>query len=325
MDRRFYTLGAVIPLLVLVAMPAFASSDARSELLKAAPVRIALQHPVLLPNRPKPRIAILQVNENRTAQSLVDQAIAILAKKGFEVVDRDNMARIIKEQKFQASELIDLDHQIQLGKIMGVTDLVIVTADISLKVSFKALDITSAQVLSLVKDTFPDQKSAARALAGFFVEWNEVYELKLTPCAALESKDYESLSDTYQTILQAYQTPAKLDALARAAGSRSSSGSKHSYSAGSGNLYQIKTWNKEADDSPKKSAYLVYEAYLEYQLGLLYLRQDKVDTALSHLEQAAMRLDKANWLADETDEMAKGIEMAKRVAQRMKNEKENAE
>jgi tetratricopeptide (TPR) repeat protein len=317
--------------LVLTVLCAFAlgggllgasGGDPRGELIKAPPVRVAVSHTALLPQRLKPRIAFLQVSQNPTTRSLVDQAIAILTRKGFDVLEREDIAKVVKEQAFNGADLVDLDQQVQLGKIMGVTDLVIVNADFSLKVSFKAIDITSAKVLRLVKDSYPDQKNAAKALAGFFTDWQESYDLMLTPCTALEAGDYESLADTYQVVLDAYRSPAKLDALAQLSGGRVNSGSKYVYKAGGSSVFQVKAWAKEPEDSPKRSAYLVYEAYLEHQLGLLFLREERLDAALGHLQQADSKLDKAAWQTDECDKMAKDIQLATRVVQRLKAEKE---
>lgn len=316
------SLGALISVVVAGSLSA---SDARSDLMKVAPVHVALNHPALLAGRAKPRIAFLQLTQTPSTASVVDQAIALLTKRGFDVLDRENIDRIIKEQKFHAGELVDLDQQVQLGKIMGVTDLVSVSSSASpgaFKVTYKAVDIMSARVLRAVKDTFADQKNAGKALAGFYVEWNEVYDLPLAPCTPLETSDYESLADTYQAIVQAYQNSMKLDALAQAAGS-ASTGSKYAYKAGGSTIFEVKAWSGDPEDSPRRNAHLVYEAYLEYQAGLLFLRQDKIDAALGHLQQADQKLDKAAW--DGTDEMARGIAMAKNVAQRLKTQREEEE
>jgi len=106
-------------LISLFAVSLFAG-DARAALMQLPPVHVALAHQALLPNRVKPRIAFLQVSQNPTTKALVDQAIAALTRKGFEVLDRENIDKIIKEQKFHGGELVDLDQQVQLGKIMGM-------------------------------------------------------------------------------------------------------------------------------------------------------------------------------------------------------------
>jgi len=317
--------GLLVPILLSAPL---AAGDARATLMQAPPVRIALNHTALMPNRTSPRIAFLQVSQTPVTKALVDQAIASLTRKGFEVLDRENIEKIIKEQKFQAGALVDLDQQVQLGKIMGVTDLVTVEAAMlsggGVKVTLKALDITTAKVLRLVKETFPDAKNAGRALSGFFLDWNEVYELRLGPCPALESGEYGSLAETYQAVLDALQSAAKVEALAQVVGSHSG-GKQHTYSAGGSTLYSVKAWSSEPEDSPKRGAYLVYEAYVEHQLGLLYLRLDKIDAALSHLEQANLKIDKSYWGTDESDQLTRDILTAKRVAQRLKAEREAAE
>jgi len=314
------TPGLLIP---LFAVSLFAG-DARAALMQLPPVHIALAHQALLPNRVKPRIAFLQVSQNPTTKALVDQAIAALTRKGLEVLDRENIDKIIKEQKFHGGELVDLDQQVQLGKIMGVTDLVAVdVATLSggvIRVSFKALDITSARVLRLVKDVYPDQKNAGKALAGFFLDWNEAYDLRLGPCPALESGEYGNLAATYQLVVNAMQSAAKVEALAQVPGSHNA-GRQHSY----GSTYSVNAWAGEPEDSPKRGAYLVYEAYVEHQLGLLYLRLDKVDVALGHLQQAALKVDKSNWGTDDSDQLTRDILTAKAVAQRLKTEREAAE
>jgi hypothetical protein len=300
------------------------AGDARAALMAAPPIHIALNHPALLPSRPKPRIAFLQVSQTPTTKALVDQAIAALTRKGFEVLDRENIDRILKEQKFHGGELVDLDQQVQLGKIMGVTDLVAVDAATlaggPVRVSFKALDITTARVLRLVKDVFPDPKNAGRALAGFFLDWNEVYDLRLGPCPALESGEYGSLAATYQLVVDAVQSAPKVEALAQVPGSHSA-GKQHSY----GSTYSVSAWSGEPEDSPRRGAYLVYEAYVEHQLGLLYLRLDKLDAALGHLQQAALKIDKSNWDAPESDQLTRDIFAARAVVQRLKTEREAAE
>jgi len=315
------TTGLLTPVLIAASLSA---GDFRAVLMQTPPVHIALNHPPLITNRPKPRIAFLQVSQNPTTKALVDQAIAALTRKGFEVLDRENIDKILKEQKFHGGELVDLDQQVQLGKIMGVTDLVAVdVATLSggtVKVSFKALDITSARVLRLVKDVFPDQKNAGKALAGFFTEWNEVYDLRLSPCPALESGEYGNLAETYRLVVDAVQSAAKVDALAQVPGSHSA-GKQHRY----GNTYAVNAWSGEPEDSPKRGTYLVYEAYVEHQLGLLYLRLDKLDVALGHLQQAALKMDKSNWGTDESDQLTREILIAKAVVQRLKTEREAAE
>jgi len=317
--------GFLIP--AILALP-LAAADARSELLKVPPVHIALPHPELLANRAKPRIAFLAPNGNATTKNLIDQAIAHLTRKGFDVLDRENLERILREQKIHGSELIDLDQQVQLGKIMGVTDLVIVEGGTlgggACRVSMKAIDITSARVLRLVKDVYGDAKNAAKALAGFYLEWNETYDLRFAACPALEGGEYESLTDTYQLVLGATQSAAKIDTLAQVISSRDS-GSRHNYKAAGSHLFTIKAWKNEPEDSPKRGAYLVFEAYLESQLGLLYLRQDKLDAAWSHLEQAELKFDKSNADAPDADQLARDIKFAKAIVQRLKTERETAE
>jgi len=316
--------GLLVPV-ILSGM--LCAADARGELLKIPPVHKATPHAALIPNRPQPRIAFIQVNQNPTTRSVVDLAIATLTRKGFEVLEREHIEKVLKEQKFHGGELVDLDQQVQLGKIMGVTDLVMVDASTipggSCKLSTKAVDITSAKVLRVVKDTYADQKNAGRALAGFYTDWNEVYDLRFGPCPALESGDYESLAATYQMVLDACLNPTKIDALAQIVGSRSSGG-RHSYKGNGSTIYSIKAWSSEPEDSPKRGAFLVYESYIELQLGLLFLQQDKLDAALAHLEQAELKMDKS-YGGDESDQQARDIKAAKCVAQRLKTEKEIAE
>lgn len=328
MSIRSRISGLVIPAMLVGTLSPLIAGDARGALLQAAPIRIILNHTALVTNRPNLRLAFLPVNENPTSKALIDQAIATLTKKGFNVLDRENMARILREQRIHGGELIDLDQQVQLGKIMGITDLVIVEAGSvsggGCKVTYKALDITTARVIRLVKETFADQKNAGKALSGFFVDWNEIYDLRVGPCPALESGEYGSLTETYQLVADCLQSAAKVGVLAQVVGSHDG-GSKHTYSADGHTIYSVKAWKGEKEDSPKRGTYLVYEAYVGLETGLLYLRLDKPDVALGHLEQAALKIDKSNWGTDESDQLARDILTAKRVAQRLKSEREAAD
>lgn len=316
--------GLLVPALLLSAT--LGAADARGDLLKLPPVHKALPHTALIPSRSQPRIAFLQINQNPTTRSVVDQAIATLTKKGFDVLEREHIEKILKEQKFHGGDLVDLDQQVQLGKVMGVTDLVLVDASTVLggtvKLSAKAVDITTAKVLRVAKDSYADQKNAGKALSGLYLDWTEAYDLKFTPCTALESGDYESLAPTYQLVLEACQNPGKIDALAKVVGSRNSGG-HHTYKGNGSTIFSIKAWSSEPEDSPKRGAYLVYESYLELQLGLIYLQQDKLDAALAHLDQAEQKMDAS--YATEADAQARDIKAAKCVALRLKSERESAE
>jgi hypothetical protein len=315
-------------LALLAGAPTLRAGDGRAAILQAEPIRIAMNHAALLTNRPNLRIAFLPVNESSTCKGLIDQAIETLTKKGFNILARENIARVLDEQRVHAGELVDLDQQVQLGKIMGITDLVMVEATSASaggsKVTYKAIDITSARILRLIKETFPDQKNAGKALSGLFVDWNETYELRLGPCPALESGEYGSLKETYQLIADGLSNADKVKLLAQVVGSHEA-GSKHQYSASGSTLYSVKAWKGEPEDSPKRGAYLVYEAYVESQVGLLSLRQGKTDAALGHLEQASLKIEKSNWDTDESDQLARDILTAKRVAHRVKAERERAE
>jgi TolB-like protein len=94
----------------------------------------------------------LQGNVTELGRFLAEEVSIALAdtQKGFEVVDRSNLASILKEHKLAASGLIDPQTAKKLGQIAGVEALVTATLTPfgdSVRVSLKVLDTETAKMI----------------------------------------------------------------------------------------------------------------------------------------------------------------------------------
>ncbi len=110
--------------------------------------------PVIINAEEKMRIAVVDIKGNNVREEmtvLITNAIidGIVSTGRFEVIDRMNRDKILKEQGFQLTEVVDERTRVEVGRILGVQK--IITGDLSLIddtyfLSIQLLDVETGKI-----------------------------------------------------------------------------------------------------------------------------------------------------------------------------------
>ena len=75
----------------------------------------------------------------------------------FELVDRQRINEIFSEQEFQTSGIVDDNSVVSIGKLAGANIVITIsvsTADTSGRITLKALDVTTARIITMARADF---------------------------------------------------------------------------------------------------------------------------------------------------------------------------
>jgi len=111
-----------------------------------------------LPNNT--RIAVINIssnNENISAIVVDELEFLLVSSKKFTIVDRSTLEAIRKEQNFQMSGDISDASAVSIGNLLGAN--IVITGNItrtgtSQRLSIRALNVTTAQIVTMVRETF---------------------------------------------------------------------------------------------------------------------------------------------------------------------------
>jgi len=113
------------------------------------------------------RIAVLEFSDLRvegikkkypiSTKIIVEKLIAGLSRKGFKVIDRENIEKIIKEQQLSITGLIDEKEAVEIGKLSGAEVVLIgsineyqrtIYPKVKLDITIKAVNVEKGIVVS---------------------------------------------------------------------------------------------------------------------------------------------------------------------------------
>jgi len=105
-------------------------------------------------------IAILSIfsNEIETAEIIIgDLEFNLVNSRKFRIVDRRRLDQIRREQNFQLSGEVSDDSAVSIGNLLGAT--IVITGEISgsgrsQRLTIKALDVRSGQILAMTRESF---------------------------------------------------------------------------------------------------------------------------------------------------------------------------
>lgn len=110
--------------------------------------------------RPNSTIAILSVysHDRETSEYIIDELeYKLVASQKFWIVDRRRLEQIRREQNFQLSGEVDDNSAISIGNLLGAS--IVITGDISgsgisRRLVLKALDVKTAQIVTMARERF---------------------------------------------------------------------------------------------------------------------------------------------------------------------------
>jgi len=111
-----------------------------------------------LPNNS--RIAVINIssnNENMSAMVVDELEFLLVSSRKFTIVDRSTLEAIRKEQNFQMSGDVSDASAVSIGNLLGAN--IVITGNItrtgtSQRLSIRALNVTTAQIVTMVRETF---------------------------------------------------------------------------------------------------------------------------------------------------------------------------
>lgn len=119
--RKVWMTAALLPLLATADQHVIGLSFGKKK------VPVTINHPASLAVALKGKtVAITPVGDNPCTQPFADQLEQLFQTNGVNLVDRANLAAIIKEQHFEVSDVVDANTAMQLGKVSGMAAIIFV-------------------------------------------------------------------------------------------------------------------------------------------------------------------------------------------------------
>jgi curli biogenesis system outer membrane secretion channel CsgG len=106
------------------------------------------------------RIAVISISSDESDLSalIVDELeFKLVSARKFTIVDRLTLETIRAEQNFQMSGDVSDESAVSVGRILGANIVItgsVTKTDANQRLSIRALDVTTAQIVTMVRETF---------------------------------------------------------------------------------------------------------------------------------------------------------------------------
>lgn len=118
---------ASVSALIIFALTARPVEAQFRDIIGNPEISVGIEYPPQIPLSTK-RIAFGPIS-GQCAETIVDRLSGSFTGRGTEVLDRQNMHEILREQKFNLSSFVDEAAAVELGKLLGPTTMVFVRVD----------------------------------------------------------------------------------------------------------------------------------------------------------------------------------------------------